>query len=196
MTAIILAGGKATRMSGRDKAFLKLGKEFLYLRQLRLLKRYFKYIIIVTNSPLKYKNIKSAKVITDIIPHQGPLGGILAGLSASKDKYNFVVAVDMPHINSGLIKYMFKKRNGFDIIAPKVNNRPEPLFCIYSKNCIAPIKRLLDEHIYKVRELFLKVKTREITETEILQFGPPAEIFLNINTPEDLSNLGLSRIFQ
>ena len=113
----------------------------------------------------------------------------MAGLSASRDKYNFVVAVDMPHINLGLIRYMFKKRQGFDIIVPKVDNRYEPLFCIYSKNCILSIKKLLNENIFKVRMLFPKAKTREIAETEVLRFGPPDDIFMNINTPQDLNKI-------
>lgn len=193
MTAIILAGGKATRMAGRDKAFLRFGREFLIRRQIRLFKKIFKNIIIVTNSPEKYKNIKNAKIITDAIPHQGPLGGILAGLEASTDEYNFTIAVDMPFASLALIKYMYKKRGGFSIVVPKANNRFEPLFSIYSKNCIRPISEMLDKKIFKIRRLFPKVKIKEVTEREILRFGLPAGIFANINTPQDLRKILLDK---
>lgn len=189
MTAIILAGGKATRMRGQDKAFLKIGNIPLIKRQLRLLKRYFKKIIIVTNSPQRYKNLKGVEVVTDIMPYQGPLGGIYSGLLASRHNYNFVVACDMPFINLDLIKYMSKKMDGFDVVVPKINNRYEPLFCIYSRNCLKYIKELLDKKIFKIRKFFSKVRVKEITKHQVQQFASPEVIFANINTKEDLVGL-------
>lgn len=189
MTAIILAGGKATRLKGFDKAFLSIGRETLINRQLRLLKELFKRVIIVTNSPHKFSNPKDIKVTTDIIPNLGPLAGIFTGLLASKDKYNFVVACDMPFINPNLIRYMCKNKSGYDIVVPRVNGRYEPLYCIYSKNCLGSIKQLLDKKVFKITKFFSKVKVREVTEAQILKFASPELIFMNINTPKDFAKL-------
>ncbi|MCM8778531.1 MAG: molybdenum cofactor guanylyltransferase [Candidatus Omnitrophica bacterium] len=189
LTAIILAGGKASRMKGKDKAFLKINHEPLIKRQLRLLKKTFKQIIIVTNTYKKYINFKGVKVISDVIPHRGPLGGIYSGLLTSKDKYNFVVACDMPFINLELIKYMFKKSAGYDVVIPYVNNRYEPLFCVYSKKCIGFIKQLIDKRIFKISKLFTFVKVKKISKKEVLRFGQAKTIFMNINTLQDLEQL-------
>ncbi|MFN7169627.1 MAG: molybdenum cofactor guanylyltransferase [Candidatus Omnitrophota bacterium] len=190
MTAIILAGGKAIRMNRQDKAFLMMNNEPLIKRQLRLLKKVFKkQIIIVTHSPEKYRNFKGIKVISDVIPHRGPLGGIYSGLLTSKDKYNFVVACDMPFINLELIKYMFKKSAGYDVVIPYVNNRYEPLFCVYSKKCIGFIKQLIDKRIFKISKLFTFVKVKKISKKEVLRFGQAKTIFMNINTLQDLEQL-------
>lgn len=189
MTAIIIAGGKSNRMGNCDKAFLKIGKVPVIKLQLRLLKRHFRKIIIVTNSLNKYKGLKGIRVISDVAANQGPLGGILSGLLASRERYNFVVACDMPFINHRLIKYMQTKTTGYDVVVPRVNNRYEPLFCIYSKGCSRFIKPLLDKRILKISRFFPEVKVREISQKEVSRFGRPDKIFMNINTPDDLLKL-------
>ena len=193
MTAIILAGGKASRMKGEDKAFLKIGNEPLISTQLRLLKKLFKEIIIATNLPEKYGVIKGVKVIPDIIPHQGPLGGIYSGLRASNSFYNFVVACDMPYIDTGLIEYMYKKSSGYDAVVPMINKRHEPLYSFYSKNCLKFIGQLLDKKMFRINELFSVIKVKEITRDEVGQFALGAKIFTNINTREDLANVYADR---
>lgn len=186
MNAIILAGGKSTRMHGKNKAFLSINQEPLIKRQLRLLKNIFKRIIIVSSSSKEYRNLKGVEVVTDVVEHLGPLGGIFSGLLASQDKHNFVIACDMPFINTALTQYMFKKSSGYDAVVPWVNNRYEPLFCIYSKNCIKFIQKLFDKKIFKLSELLAQVSIKRITEKEILRFDSPEKIFMNINTPQDL----------
>jgi len=212
MNAIILAGGKANRMKGEDKAFLKIGNEPLISIQLRPLKKIFKEIIIVTNLPEEYGVIKGVnpvrntefsdgdniisngvKVISDIIPHQGPLGGIYSGLIASDSFYNFVVACDMPYIDTGLIEYMYKKSPGYDAVVPKINKRYEPLYSLYSKNCLKFIGQLLDKKIFKVNKLFSRIKVKEVTKEEVRKFALGAKIFTNINTREDLANVYADR---
>ncbi|MDO8525689.1 MAG: molybdenum cofactor guanylyltransferase, partial [Candidatus Omnitrophota bacterium] len=109
ITGIVLAGGKAARMRGScDKAFLKVGGKTIIDRQLKALRNIFKEIMIVTNSPDRYKDRKGVKIIPDLVREKGPLGGIYSGLSASGSFYNFVTACDMPFINEGLVKYMIK----------------------------------------------------------------------------------------
>ena len=193
MTAIILAGGKASRMKGQDKAFLKIDNEPLISIQARLLKKLFKEIIIVTNLPEKYSAIKGVKVISDIIPHQGPLGGIYSGLIASDSFYNFVLACDMPYIDTGLIEYMYKKSSGYDAVVPRLNKRYEPLYSFYSKNCLKFIGHLLDKKMFKINKLFSQINVKKITSEEIGQFAPSARIFTNINTKEDLENVYADR---
>ena len=189
LTGIILAGGKAGRMKGRDKAFLKISKDKLIELQLRSLKKTFKRIIVVTNSLQRYRNLKGVKLVSDIIPDIGPLGGIYSGLLASKSFYNFVLACDMPYINLGLIKYMYKKARGYDAAIPKINHRYEPLFGIYSKNCLKVIKELLGKKNFKISKIFPKIKLKAISKKEILKFGHPKRLFMNINTQKDLKRI-------
>ncbi|MBI4733614.1 MAG: molybdenum cofactor guanylyltransferase [Rubrobacteridae bacterium] len=94
MGAIILAGGKSSRM-GRDKNTVILNGEPMLLRAVHTLRDMFGEVIIALNQDIPL-NISDVKIVRDKIPHLGPLGRINAGLNASKYETNFVVAVDMP----------------------------------------------------------------------------------------------------
>lgn len=191
MVGIILAGGKSKRLGSHNKAFLEIEKEPLIKRQLRILRGYFKEIFIVTNSKDEYKSIDEVEIISDVINDSGPLAGILSGLLVSRDNYNFIVACDLPFINISLIRYMLRNSEGYDITVPWLKGKWEPLFAIYSKNCLKYIKILLDKRILKVSELFYfpELRIKKISEEEIAKFGKIEKIFMNINTLEDLYKL-------
>lgn len=184
VNAVILAGGKSSRF-GSDKAFIKLEGALLIRKQIKILKKIFKKIIIVTNTPEKYK-LKNVKVIRDIIPGRGPLSGIHSGLCASDSFYNFVVACDMPFINSSLIRYILRNKNNYDIIIPKIGRKYHPLFGLYSKNCIPVIEKVLSKNKLRVSAIFSKVKTGFISRKEIERLDKPLLSLKNINTREDL----------
>lgn len=187
MTAIILAGGKSSRM-GFDKAFIKIRGIPIIKRQLKQLKQIFKKIIIVTNNPLNYK-FKGARVIGDLITERGPLGGIYSGLKASFSDYNFVVACDMPFLNKALIRYMIKDRDNYDVVIAKIDGKFHPLFGLYSKNCIPAIEEMLKQNKLKVSSIFPKVKSHFILRREIRRFDRDLLSLLNINTEGDLAIL-------
>ncbi|MEK6728120.1 MAG: molybdenum cofactor guanylyltransferase [Candidatus Omnitrophota bacterium] len=187
VTAVILAGGKSSRF-GSDKAFIKIGGASLIRKQIKILKKIFKKIIVVTNTPAKYK-LKNVKVIRDIIPGLGPLSGIHAGLSVSDSFYNFVVACDMPFITLSLIRYIMKNKKSYDIIIPKIDRKYHPLFGVYSKNCIPVIEKALKGNRLNVSAIFPKVKTGFIFRKEIERFDKPLLSLKNINTEDDLAML-------
>ena len=103
-TAIILAGGKSSRM-GFDKQFLQIGKKRMMDLVIEKLEEEFDQIIVVSNKPDQYENF-SHKVVSDIIVGKGPLSGLHVGLKNSKSQYAYFVACDMPNINISYIRYM------------------------------------------------------------------------------------------
>ncbi|MDP2938929.1 MAG: molybdenum cofactor guanylyltransferase [Candidatus Omnitrophota bacterium] len=185
MNAIILAGGKSRRM-GFDKAFIKIEGMPIIKRELSLLKKIFKEVIIVTNGLDKYRGFKKVSIIKDVIPERGPLGGIYSGLISSNSLYNFVVACDMPFINEALIKYMIKNKESYDIILPKINGRYHPLFGIYNKRCLPIIKHMLEQNRLKISDIFLKLKCYFISRKKIEEFDQGLLSLVNINTKDDL----------
>ena len=187
MNAIILAGGKSSRM-GFDKAFIKLKGRPLIERQIKVLKSIFQKIIIVTNKPNDYK-FKRVKAVKDIMAGRGALSGIYTGLIASDSFYNFVIACDMPNLNLKLIKYMLRQKGAFDVVVPHIKKGYETLFAIYSKDCIMPIYKTIISENLRIRNFFKKVNVREIKEDDVKRFGSPNILFMNINTPSDLTRI-------
>ena len=183
MNAIILAGGKSSRF-GRDKAFVKIDGTPIIKRQLQILRSLFKKIIIVTNNPDKYR-LRGVKIIQDIIPDRGPLGGIYSGLGASDSIYNFFVACDMPFIKEALIRYIIKNRRGFDVVVPKINKKFHPLFGLYRKDCVKIIEKRLSEGRFNISGIFSELKCRFITAQEVRRFDRKMLSLVNINTGRD-----------
>ena len=97
ITAVILAGGKSSRM-GSDKSLLKLGNKTLIEHVVDTVRPYVKSVLIVTNDNEKYHFINDVCFISDIRKDQGPLMGLVSGISSVDTKWSFVTSCDMPLI--------------------------------------------------------------------------------------------------
>jgi molybdopterin-guanine dinucleotide biosynthesis protein A len=191
-SAIILAGGKNTRIA-RNKAFIELPTgETILQHTINILQEIFPEIIIVTNQSqdpefgkdayLKFKG----QVVEDLIKESGPLGGIFTGLCYSVSKHNFVVACDMPFIQPALIRLLLEKSGNYDVVIPEIDGEVEPLFAVYSKNCIPVMFEHLQKQNLKIRQVLGKLHLKKIGREEIDRLDPKHLSFFNINTQEDL----------
>lgn len=128
-----------------------------------------------------------ARIVVDLYPDKGALGGIYTGLVAANTFYSLVVACDMPFLNPSLLSYLISLAPDFDLVVPRVGDLMEPLHTIYSKNCLAPIRQLLNKDRLMVAKLFAVVKTRYVDEAELVRYDPELLSFFNINTETDLN---------
>ena len=183
MTGIILAGGENRRM-GKDKAFLMVAGKPLVEHVLDVLQKIFQRLIIVTNAPERY-TVYGAAVVTDALGKRGPLTGIHAGLTASRDDLNFIVACDMPFLNAKLIEYMMASAEGYDVVVPKTGNQCEPLHALYHRKLLARIEKHVRRGSGRIQTLYRDARVRYITEEEIERFDPLRRSFMNLNTPEE-----------
>lgn len=185
ISGIILSGGKSKRM-GQNKAFIKINGIPIIQRIYNLFKKLFEEIIIVTNEKELFLNF-DAKIYSDIIPQKGALGGLYTGLFFSSFKYSFCVACDMPFLSESLITFLLNKiEDDLDVIVPQTEDGFHPLHAIYSKRCVEPIKKIIDENKYKIIDLYPLVNVKIVNEKEFLFLDPKKESLLNINTPEEL----------
>jgi molybdopterin-guanine dinucleotide biosynthesis protein A len=188
ITCIVLAGGKGLRL-GRDKVNETVGTDSLLQRVLSQLTPFNRDIIIVTaagKSLPQVNGCQGARVVTDIYPGKGALGGIYTGLAESSSPYNLVVACDMPFLNQALLRYMMELSAGFDMVVPRLGKMVEPLHAVYARSCLAPIERLLGRDNLEVRALFDLVNVRYVESDEIDRFDPQHLSFFNVNTEADL----------
>ena len=188
VSCIVLAGGKGLRL-GRDKVQEIIGDRNLLQRVLSQLSSFNNDIIVVTageKSLSQFIGYPRFRIVADTYPGKGALGGIYTGLAASNSLYNLVVACDMPFLNQALLRYMIQLLAGFDLVVPRVGELTEPLHAVYSKSCLAPIERLLNQGELRVSTLFGLVKVRYVEADEIDRFDPKHLSFFNINTEADL----------
>ena len=187
-SCIVLAGGKSLRL-GYDKVVETIGNTSLLERVMSRVSMLSSEVIIVTaNEPtnLELVDYPKLRILSDIYPGKGPIGGIYTGLATSTSFYNLVVASDMPFLNQALLRYMTRLSANFDLVVPRVGNLVEPLHAVYTKKCLATIEQMIKQDKLSVNQLFHLVKTRYVETEEIERFDPKHLSFFNINTKADL----------
>ena len=184
ITGIILSGGKSIRM-GENKAFIEIEGLPIINRIHSLFKRLFQEIIVVTEQKELFSSL-DAKIYSDLIPNRGVLAGLYTGLFFSSFTYSFCVACDMPFLNSSVIQYLMNQIDDSDVIVPRTEDGLQPLHAIYSKNCLEPIRKTIEEGKYKILDFYPMVKIKTIGEDEFRSYDPRMESFINVNTPNEL----------
>ncbi|OIP29562.1 MAG: hypothetical protein AUK23_10635 [Deltaproteobacteria bacterium CG2_30_43_15] len=173
---------------GTNKAFLEINGQRMIDQIVDIFKNTFEEVILVTNSPIEYLHL-DLRIVTDLVPNKGALGGIFTGLFYASFHHIFVTACDMPFLNKGFIDYMVSKAGNFDAVVPLSSDGLEPLHAIYSKRCIRHIETQLESDDLKITNFYPKVRVKEISHHEILSFDPKSSLFFNINTTEDMEKV-------
>jgi len=187
MTGIILAGGESTRM-GKNKAFIEINGVRVIDRTVALFKEIFDDVLLVTNTPLDYLDLK-VRAVTDLVPGKGSLGGIYTGLFFSSSPHAFFVGCDMPFLDKRVIQYFFSLAETADIVVQRTKDYWQPLHAIYSRNLLKPIERLLQQGELKIIKAYRGTKMREVTREEMEALDPDLYSLSNFNTPEELRKL-------
>jgi len=191
ITGIILAGGKSIRM-GQDKAFIEINGVPIILRVFAVLDRLFRETIIVANQKETYAEL-NIPVYSDLVPGQGALGGLYTGLLHSTFPYSFCVACDMPFLDRALIEYLLTRIDQYDAVVPRTSDGLQPLHAIYSKQCLEPIRHLLDLEKTKIMDFYPLIRLQIVDEKDFLTLDPERKSFTNVNTPDELQMLQKNR---
>jgi len=186
----ILAGGKCSRMGGKNKAFLRIDNSNFCELTIDVLEKIFDEIIIVTNTPDEFDHLKQkCIIITDLIENIGPLGGIYSALSYTSKESVFFFPCDMPYLNNELISKQISIFNetDCDAVVPRVGKWMEPLHSIFKKN----VNSKLNSFINSKQKYYIKnfLKTINVFYLDLEENYFHNKIFTNINTPEDLEKI-------
>ncbi len=168
-----------------NKEFIKIGNSFLVHRQIEQLLSLFKEVIVVSSNPDHYKGL-NVKVVSDILEGKTPIIGLHSGLVNSSNRYNYVIACDMPFINFDFINYMVNLTKGHDAYVAKYNNYIEPFNAVYSKDIIPKIEVFLEGKNYGFQRLVKQLDTHFINEQKVSFYQQKMDMFKNINDESDL----------
>ncbi|HKH99010.1 MAG TPA: molybdenum cofactor guanylyltransferase [Candidatus Sulfotelmatobacter sp.] len=185
MTVFILAGGRSTRM-GVDKAFVTLGGRTLLARALEVA-RGVTHDVRVVGEAAKFREF--APAVEDVFRGCGPLAGIHAALCASAAEWNLMLAVDLPFVTSELLQYLLTRARSSAamVTVARAAGGWQPLCAVYRREFAEVAEKALREGRYKIDALFDGTRTLVIGEDELRAGGFSAEMFRNLNTPEELA---------
>jgi molybdopterin-guanine dinucleotide biosynthesis protein A len=188
VSAILIAGGRSRRM-GRDKRFLTVDGSSLFRRTLDVLKQTFSETIVVLAEPVDSLDVQGSRVVFDLIPNAGSLGGLYTGLIASSRPRIFAVACDMPFLASEVIRFMVSFDDTADVVVAELEGRFQPMHALYSQACKPFLQVMAERQDLKIQNLFLRQELRitaiGVRELALLKSGMRS--FQNINTPDDLA---------
>ena len=182
-TAVVLAGGKSSRM-GRPKSLLPFDGEPLIVHIVRALKQMFAEIVVVAAPDQKLPDLP-VTLVRDEVAYQGPVGGIYYGLKAAGGEFCFVTSCDVPFLNPALISHLISQISRYDVVVPFWENRFQPLHAVYRTSVLGLLKDQLDRRELRPVYLFDKVETYKIEEDAIRRFDPEGLSFFNMNTLDD-----------
>lgn len=180
-TAIILAGGKSSRM-GTNKALLTIDGITVIEKIVNECKRITDNILIVTNTFADYQFL-GLPMVEDKIKGKGPLAGIQAGLSVVTTEKNLLIACDMPFVSVEIGEQLLKELDNFDVVIPEIDGQLHPLFAAYNKSCLQAINKSLDDGQLRIRYFLDQVNVKVKTEEDFEQYLDSA--FFNMNYPEE-----------
>ena len=198
ITAIILSGGKSSRM-GTNKSLLKIGEKTIIERLRNLLQSMFKDVILITNDPDDYKFL-GLPIYEDIFRHRGPLAGIHSGLKHSKTDLNFIISCDLPFMTMEMINYLIEYKTNKLVTVAKADGFIQQLAGKYSKECLSPSEKILIELINNENRNAVQKKRKcnvlslidlvgaEIISAESLPFYKE-DLYFNMNRTEDYNFL-------
>ncbi len=131
--ALILAGGKSSRLGG-DKTLLPWQGTTILAALATRLQKTLAHVLIVT-TPDHQLASPAGRIVHDLIPGKNSLGGLHAGLTQSPAQKNFICACDMPLLLPELAQGLTARSSRFEVIIPHVHDRLQPLCAVYDKAC-------------------------------------------------------------
>src|SRR5687767_3587585 len=127
LTICIQAGGQSSRM-GEDKALKPFLGRPLIQRVIEQLSPIADELIVTTNRPDEYAFL-NLRLISDLKPGRGALGGLYTAIASAAHPIVAVIACDMPFASSTLIgaasQLLLEEKT--DVVIPKSEEGYEPL---------------------------------------------------------------------
>jgi molybdopterin-guanine dinucleotide biosynthesis protein A len=185
VSALIVAGGKASRMGGVDKRELVVDGKTIFARQCEVLAPHVAEIIV--SAP---RDVPGYRTVRDEVDGAGPLAGIAAGLAAATTPWLLVVAGDMPFVSSALIDLMLGARgDDIDAVGVRIGALPEPLLCVLHARARDVVEQRIAARRFKASGLLTDEALRVswIEEPALRAIDPELRALFNINRPDDLA---------
>jgi len=188
ITGIILAGGQARRMGGKDKGLIELAQKPMIEYVLNAIEPQVDDIIINANrNHTVYEGYGFPVVADEIEGYCGPLAGMASGLQAAKTPFVVTVPCDSPLIPDDLVQklYSILQTEDAEICTAHANGRLQPVFTLMKSDLLSSMLDFLNNGERKIDKWFEKHRLA------IADFSEQPDTFININSTEELAMIEL-----
>ena len=188
LTVVIQAGGQSSRM-GEDKALKPFLGKPLIQRVIERLTPIADELIVTTNRPADYAFLDQ-RLVSDLNPDRGALGGLYTAIASASHPFVAVAACDMPFASGSFFESAHRLivEEEADVVIAKSDEGYEPLHALYRREtCLPAIEAAINEDKWKVIAWFPQVKVRTLSPEELKKIDPSGLCFWNVNTPDEFA---------
>lgn len=182
---VILAGGQASRMGGKDKGLIELNNKPLIQHVIERLSPQTPSILINANRNQSQYQCFGPVFSDHFADYPGPMGGIHAGLVHADTDWVGFVPCDSPQINNDLVaRFCAHVTPESDILVAHDGDHQQPVFTLYHKRVLPKLTAFLERGDRKIILLYKECNTSYV------DFSDSPNCFVNLNTPQELAQFG------
>lgn len=183
LLGMVLCGGRATRMGGKDKGLIDFQGHTMASYAITALQDCQQTVINANRNQSRYQALFQLPVISDAnADFDGPLAGLLAGLRyADKQGLSWLISIpcDAPFIDADYVQQMRQHQQQSDKkIFMAADDYRQPVFSLLHVSLLEPLAAFLRSNQKKIVIFY------EQMGYERVMFAT-SRYFININTPEE-----------
>jgi molybdopterin-guanine dinucleotide biosynthesis protein A len=192
VTAIVLAGGRSSRF-GRDKLAEMVAGRTMLDRSIDAVRPAAREILVVTALGDARSVPNDVIAVQDSVAFEGPLVGLLTGLTHATQSRVLVAGGDMPTMIGVVLEWMLGKLDDQSVEAVILEHegrgRPLPA-AMRLRPALAAAERLVAGGERRLRALFDELATLVIVEPTWRAFDQAGQSLRDIDTLADLADGG------
>ncbi|NDJ55644.1 molybdenum cofactor guanylyltransferase MobA [Enterobacteriaceae bacterium 4M9] len=178
---VILAGGRATRMGGRDKGLLMLNGQPLWKHVSDRLAPQVGQLVISANRHLDIYQRSGMQIVSDSLPgYPGPLAGMLSVMQSVDSEWLLFCPCDTPMIPEDVAECLWQARGNAPAVWVNDGERAHPTLALVNRRLAPALEAYLASGERRVM-VFLRQQGGVA-----LTIPGKQECFANVNTPADL----------
>ncbi len=179
ITAIILCGGRATRLGGIEKPLIDLGGTLLLAHVIARLEPMVDNLVLSVGQPSERYEQFGYPVVADEHPGQGPLAGIVSALAAVHTPWILTTPADTPFLPPHLVAALAPACARRGAVVASAGGHRQNLSMLLDRQQAAALAGFYRSGGRAVHRWLV---ANGIDEVEF-----PKDCFFNINTPDDLA---------
>ncbi len=181
VTAVVLAGGRATRMGGQDKGLIEIDGIPMCQIVIDALRPQVAEVVVSANRNLSaYRNF-GVRTVEDSLPgYLGPLAGFASAMRAAHTPWIISAPCDCPSVSHDYVARMSAIDSAeIDVVVAGDGRRWQPTFMMARCDLVSSIEEFLAAGERKIDRWFTRLRYR------LADFSETPNLFENINTPQE-----------
>ena len=190
ITAVILAGGQGRRMGGQDKGLIEFdGRSLVEILIEKLARQSVAITINANRNQPIYADFGYPVIADRLADYQGPLAGFASAMEAVDNAFILTLPCDSPLLVDDYVERFIAS----------YRHDPAPIHVAFDGERLQPVHALISVDLRDSLQAFLERGERKIdrwySQHSFRQadFSDCADMFRNINTPDDQRALQDSR---